>query len=98
MQLESQAALPNATVRFKGAFNGTPPFTVKWFKDDTELMTGPACFTGLEGLSCFLELYSVAVSQSGVYTCQVSNEAGTVRCSADLMIKGWNLVLVKASA
>lgn len=86
---ESQAAIPNATVRFKGTFKGTPPFTVKWLKDDTELMTGPTCFTGLEGLSCFLELYSVGVTQSGLYSCQVSNDAGSVRCSADLAVKGW---------
>uniref|UniRef100_A0A8C9ZDD0 Ig-like domain-containing protein n=1 Tax=Sander lucioperca TaxID=283035 RepID=A0A8C9ZDD0_SANLU len=84
----SQAALPNGTVRFKGTFKGTPPFTVKWFKDKTELMTGPTCFTGLEGQSCFLELYSVGVTQSGVYSCQVSNDAGSVRCSADLTVKG----------
>uniref|UniRef100_A0A3B4TDK7 Ig-like domain-containing protein n=1 Tax=Seriola dumerili TaxID=41447 RepID=A0A3B4TDK7_SERDU len=82
-----QVALPNATVRFKGSFKGTPPFTVKWFKDDTELMTGPTCFTGLEGLSCFLELYSVGVNQSGVFSCQVSNDAGSARCSADLTVK-----------
>lgn len=86
---ESQTALPNATVRFRCTFQGTPPFTIKWFKDDTELMTGPNCFTGLDGLSCFLELYSLAVVQSGVYSCQISNEAGSVRCSADLTITGW---------
>lgn len=86
---EALAALPNTNVRFKGTFKGSAPFTVKWFKDDSELMTGPTCFTGLEGLSCFLDLYSVAVSQSGIYSCQVSNEAGSVRCSADLTVKGW---------
>ncbi|MEQ2170438.1 hypothetical protein GOODEAATRI_000278 [Goodea atripinnis] len=74
------AALPNATVRFKSTFTGTPPFMVKWFKDDTELMTGPTCFTGVDEMSCFLELYSVAVVQSGIYSCQVSNDAGSVRC------------------
>lgn len=86
---EPQTALPSATVRFRCTFEGTPPFTVKWFKEDTELMTGPTCFTGLDGLSCFLELYSLVVAQSGIYSCQVSNEAGSVRCSADLTIKGW---------
>lgn len=89
MLLESQSAVPNSTVRFKGTFKGTPPFTVKWFKDDTDLMTGPTCFTGLDGLSCFLELYSVSTSQSGVYACQVSNDAGSVRCSAELTVKGY---------
>uniref|UniRef100_A0A3Q2V704 Ig-like domain-containing protein n=1 Tax=Haplochromis burtoni TaxID=8153 RepID=A0A3Q2V704_HAPBU len=84
---ESQTALPKATARFKGTFKGTPPFTVKWFKDDTELMTGPTCLIGLDGLSCFLELYSVGVTQSGVYSCQVSNDAGSIHCSANLTVK-----------
>jgi len=88
---ESQAAVPNGTVRFKCTFKGTPPFTVKWFKDDSELMTGPSCFTGLEGLSCFMELFKVGVTHSGAYSCQVSNDAGSVRCSADLTVKGWPL-------
>lgn len=85
---EAQTALPNATVRFRSSFSGTPPFTVRWFKDEAELMTGPTCFTGLDGPSCFLELCSVGPAQTGLYSCQVSNEAGSVRCSADLLVKG----------
>lgn len=86
---ESQATVPHAAVRFKATFTGTAPFAVRWFKDDAELLTGPTCFAGLEGPSCFLELYSVAVTQSGLYSCQVSNDAGSVRCSAELVVKGW---------
>lgn len=89
MKPESQAVLPNTTVRFKSTFKGTPPFTVKWFKEDTELITGPTCFTGMEGLSCFIDLLTVGVLQSGTYSCQVSNDAGTVKCTTDLLVKGW---------
>uniref|UniRef100_A0AAY4EXQ8 Ig-like domain-containing protein n=1 Tax=Denticeps clupeoides TaxID=299321 RepID=A0AAY4EXQ8_9TELE len=45
------SVIPNTTVRFKSTFKGTPPFIVKWLKDDTELMTGPSCFTGLEAVN-----------------------------------------------
>lgn len=90
---ESQAALPNGNVRFKGTFTGSAPFTVKWFKDDTELMIGPTCFTGMEGQSCFLDLYSVSLANSGVYSCQIRNDAGSARCSADLKVKGWLALL-----
>lgn len=92
---ESQAVIPNTTVRFKSTFKGTPPFTVKWFKEDTELITGPSCFTGLEGLSCFIDLLSVGVSQSGTYSCQVSNDAGAVKCTASLLVKGWTLLFLR---
>lgn len=86
---ESQAVIPNTTVRFKSTFKGTPPFTVKWFKDDTELICGPSCFTGLEGLSCFLDLFAVGISHGGTYSCQISNDAGTAKCSTTLLVKGW---------
>uniref|UniRef100_A0A8C1S4X3 Ig-like domain-containing protein n=1 Tax=Cyprinus carpio TaxID=7962 RepID=A0A8C1S4X3_CYPCA len=84
---ESQAVVPNTTVRFKSTFKGTSPFTVKWFKDDTELICGPSCFTGLEGLSCFLDLFAVGISHSGTYSCQISNDAGTAKCTTTLLVK-----------
>lgn len=85
---EPQAVVPNTTVRFKSTFKGTPPFTVKWFREDTELITGPSCFIGLEGLSCFIDLYAVGLSNTGTYSCQVSNDAGTVKCTTNLLVKG----------
>lgn len=86
---EPQAVIPNTTVRFKSTFKGTPPFTVKWFKDNTELICGPSCFIGLEGLSCFLDLFAVGISHSGTYSCQISNDAGTAKCTTTLLVKGW---------
>lgn len=94
---EPQAVIPNTTVRFKSTFKGTPPFTVKWFKDDTELITGPSCFIGLEGLSCFIDLYAVGLKHSGTYSCQVSNDAGTDKCSTSLLVKGLILIFLKKS-
>lgn len=85
---ESQDVLPSSTVRFKGTFKGTTPLTVKWFKGDTELMTGGACYIMTEALASYLELYAVKPADSGKYTCKVSNVAGSVSCSANLFVKG----------
>lgn len=85
---ESQAVIPNTTVRFKTTFKGTPPFTVKWFKEDTELIPGPSYFIGLEGLSSFIDLYAVGLANTGPYSCQVSNDAGTAKCTTSLLVKG----------
>uniref|UniRef100_A0A8C5TSM5 Ig-like domain-containing protein n=1 Tax=Malurus cyaneus samueli TaxID=2593467 RepID=A0A8C5TSM5_9PASS len=68
-------------------FKGTTPLTVKWFKGDTELVTGGACYIMTEALSSYLELYAVKLTDSGKYTCQVSNVAGSVTCSANLFVK-----------
>lgn len=91
---EPQAVIPNTTVRFKSTFKGTPPFIVKWFKEDTELITGPSCFIGLEGLSSFIDLYAVGLSNTGSYSCQVGNDAGTAKCTTSLLVKGWTLFLL----
>lgn len=85
---ESQDVLPASTVRFKGTFKGTTPLTVKWFKGDTELVTGGACYIMTEALASYLELYAVKPTDSGKYTCKVSNVAGSVTCSANLFVKG----------
>uniref|UniRef100_A0A667WR14 Ig-like domain-containing protein n=1 Tax=Myripristis murdjan TaxID=586833 RepID=A0A667WR14_9TELE len=85
---EPQAVFPKSTVHFRSIFQGTPPFTVKWFKDDSELVTGPTCTLGLEKYSSTLELHSVGPLQDGIYSCQVSNEAGTVKSAAELLVKG----------
>lgn len=86
---ESQAVIPKSTVLFTSVFEGTPPFMVKWFKDHIELITGPSCTIRLEKYSSSVELCSVGTLQCGIYSCQVSNEAGTVKSAAELLVKGW---------
>uniref|UniRef100_A0A8P4G3Z3 Ig-like domain-containing protein n=1 Tax=Dicentrarchus labrax TaxID=13489 RepID=A0A8P4G3Z3_DICLA len=81
---ESQAVIPKSTVLFTSIFEGTPPFVVKWFKDDIELITEPSCMIRLEKYSSSLELYSVGTLQFGIYSCQVSNEAGAMKSAAEL--------------
>uniref|UniRef100_A0A8B9FHV0 Ig-like domain-containing protein n=1 Tax=Amazona collaria TaxID=241587 RepID=A0A8B9FHV0_9PSIT len=83
---EKQQAIPDSTVEFKATLKGTPPFTVKWFKEDLELVSGPTCFIGIEGSTGFLTLYSVDTSRSGRYTCHVSNDVGSDSCTTTLMV------------
>lgn len=87
----SQAVIPKSTVLFRSVFEGTSPFIVKWFKDDNELITGPSCLIKREEYSSSVELCSVGTLQSGIYSCQVSNEAGTVKSAAELVVKGWTI-------
>lgn len=91
---ESQQAIPDSTVEFKATLKGTPPFTIKWFKEDLELVSGPTCFIGIEGSAGFLTLYSVDSSRSGHYTCHVSNDVGSDSCTTTLMVTGVNSFLL----
>ncbi|XP_068457588.1 titin-like [Clinocottus analis] len=84
---ESQAVTQESAVLFRSGFEGTPPFTVKWFKEHVELVTGPSCTIRLEEYSSSLELHSVGTRQGGTYSCQVSNEAGHVESAAELLVK-----------
>uniref|UniRef100_A0A8C3F5P4 Ig-like domain-containing protein n=1 Tax=Chrysemys picta bellii TaxID=8478 RepID=A0A8C3F5P4_CHRPI len=84
---ESQEVAPGSTVRLKSSLKGTPPLTIQWFKGARELETGGACYIMTEALASYLELYAVKPSDSGEYTCKVSNVAGSVACSANLFVK-----------
>lgn len=85
---ESQEAVPDSTVEFKALLKGTPPFKIKWFKEDLELAPGPNCAFGIEGSTGFLNLYSVDGLKSGNYICQVSNDVGSDSCTTTLIITG----------
>ncbi|XP_078540256.1 titin-like [Lissotriton helveticus] len=85
-KLENQKAIPDSLVDFKAELRGTPPFNVKWFKEDLELSPGAKCFFGVEGSIVFLNLFTVDIARAGQYTCQVTNDVGSDSCSAMLII------------
>lgn len=85
---ENQDVIPGTTVAFRAAFTGTAPIAVKWFKEDKEIITGGTYFIKKDASSSSLELHSVKPSDSAKYTCQVSNDAGKVDCTAVLFVKG----------
>lgn len=85
---QNQDVIPGTTVVLTAAFTGTAPFMIKWFREDKEMLTGGTCFIKKETNSSSLELHALKPSQSAKYTCQVSNDAGKVSCTAALFVKG----------
>lgn len=73
---------------FRAAFTGTAPLTVKWFKEDQEIVSGGTYFIKKDATCSSLELQAVKPSDSARYACRVSNDAGKVDCSALLFVKG----------
>lgn len=80
--------LTGANVTFTSIIKGTPPFNVSWFKGSSELVSGDRCNVSFEDAVAELELFDVDTSQSGEYTCIVSNEVGKASCTARLHVKG----------
>ena len=88
---DNQDVIPGTTVSFRTAFTGTAPLAVKWFREEKEIITGGSSFIKKDASSSSLELHSVKPSDSAKYTCQVSNDAGKVDCTAVLFVKGARL-------
>lgn len=84
----SQEVVPNARVQFKALVKGSTPLQIKWFKDSQELLSGANRSVWKDDTSSVLELFSARTSDSGNYTCQISNDVGTATCKATLFVKG----------
>uniref|UniRef100_A0A7M4F762 Ig-like domain-containing protein n=1 Tax=Crocodylus porosus TaxID=8502 RepID=A0A7M4F762_CROPO len=84
---QSQDVVPNARVQFKALVKGTVPMQIKWFKESKELLSGATRSVWKDDTSSVLELFSAKTSDSGTYTCQISNDVGTATCKANLFVK-----------
>lgn len=85
---QSQEVVPSARVQFKALVKGSTPLQIKWFKDSQELLSGASRSVWKDDTSSVLELFSARTSDSGNYTCQISNDVGTATCKATLFVKG----------
>jgi len=85
---QSQEVVPHARVQFKALVRGSTPLQIKWFKDSQELLSGANRSVWMDDTSSVLELFSASMSDSGNYTCQISNDVGTATCKATLFVKG----------
>lgn len=85
---QSQEVVPNARVQFKALVKGSTPLQIKWFKDSQELLSGANRSVWKDDTSSVLELFLARTSDTGNYTCQISNDVGTATCKAALFVKG----------
>lgn len=85
---EPLEVLPGKNITFTSVIRGTPPFKVGWFRGARELVKGDRCNIYFEDTVAELELFNVDISQSGEYTCVVSNNAGQTSCTTRLFVKG----------
>lgn len=91
---QSQEVVPTARVQFKALVKGSTPLQIKWFKDSQELLSGANRSVWKDDTSSVLELFSARTSDSGNYTCQISNDVGTATCKATLFVKGVQLYVL----
>lgn len=85
---ESMDVLPGTRVQFSVFFSGTTPLTIKWFKENKEILSSSHCSVQKDNCSSLLELFFAKTSDSGDYFCEISNDIGSEVCKASLFVKG----------
>lgn len=75
-------------VKMEGRVSGSQPMSIGWFKDNTEIHSSDKYDISFKSNVAVLCIKSSQVSDSGSYTCQASNEAGSVSCDVTVGISG----------
>uniref|UniRef100_A0A3Q2Q165 Ig-like domain-containing protein n=1 Tax=Fundulus heteroclitus TaxID=8078 RepID=A0A3Q2Q165_FUNHE len=74
---ESMNVLPGSKVQFNVLLSGTPPLTIKWFKNKKEIVSSSDCSVIKDNTSSSLELFFAKSSDSGEYACEIHNDVGS---------------------
>lgn len=86
---ESMNVLPGSKVYFSVLIAGTPPLTIKWFKNKKEILSSTDCLVTKDNTSTSLALFFAKSSDSAEYVCEIQNDVGSASCEATLFVKGW---------
>lgn len=76
------------TVKMEARVSGSQPLTVTWYKDSSEIYSSDNYDMSFVNNLAILCLRNSSRSQSGVYTCSASNEAGKASCQVSVTISG----------
>lgn len=80
-------------MKFGVLVSGTPPLTIKWFRNKKEILSGVDVSIQKDDSSSSLELFFTKPSDSGDYICEISNDVGSDSCQSTLFVKGFYLII-----
>lgn len=76
-------------LKLEGRVSGSQPLTVAWYKNNQEVHSSAHCEISFKNNTLLLHIKTVEQSDAGLYTCKVSNEAGSVLSTSSVVIRGW---------
>lgn len=76
------------TVKMEGRVSGSQPMTVSWYKDRREIFSTDKYDISFKNNTAVLCVKASAASDSGMYSCEATNEAGKAACQVALTITG----------
>lgn len=77
--------------------SGSLPITVEWVKDGTKLSGRTKHKLLQHDNSVSLEIECLEKTDTGMYTCKITNKAGSCECSGTLRVKGQMAFVVFSS-
>lgn len=85
---ESMVDTVGKTVKMEARVSGSQPLTVTWYKDNNELFGSDKYQVSFQNNMAVLCVQDSSCSDSGMYTCTASNEAGQASCQVSLAVSG----------
>lgn len=84
----SYLMLPGESARLHCKLKGSPVIQVTWFKNNKELSESNTVRMSFVNSEAILDITDVKVDDSGTYSCEATNDAGSDSCSTEVVIKG----------
>lgn len=75
-------------MKVEGRLSGSQPMTVNWYKDGREIYSSEQYDISFKSNVAVLCIKKSQTSDSGMYTCKATNEAGRDSCEATVRISG----------
>lgn len=74
--------------KLEGRVAGSQPITVAWYKNNIEIHPTSNCEITFKNNALLLQVKKAGMGDAGLYTCKLSNDAGSVLCTSSVVIKG----------
>lgn len=74
--------------KLEGRVAGSQPITAAWYKNNVEIHPTPNCEITFKNNMLLLQVKKAGMGDAGLYTCKVSNDAGSALCTSSVVIKG----------